>query len=346
MSTPDTEVAVENAAKTGHQIQETLAQTGTETSNQTAEASAQSATSHQYTQPGKRIKNNGQIVQWEKSQAYQDFLGFILLVSKSVKSKKISDCVSSSEICKMLINMLDTFNSWIDEIPPTDQPQRYGNKAYRDWHKRLGENLECLIQAILPEEHYPAVIELKAYLEDGFGNSTRIDYGSGHEMNYAAFLCCLYKLRVLTEADSMEVALGVFTRYLEITRRLQTVYHMEPAGSHGVWGLDDFQFIPYIWGSSQLINHPQLLPKDFHEEKMAVTYSQDYMFMECIRYIHQCKTGPFFEHSPTLWGMTSVPHWEKINTGLVKMYKGEVLRKFPIVQHFLFGTILTFEPAN
>jgi hypothetical protein len=28
---------------------------------------------------------------------------------------------------------------------------------------------------------------------------------------------------------------------------------MEPAGSQGVWSLDDFQFISFIWGSSQLI---------------------------------------------------------------------------------------------
>ncbi len=41
--------------------------------------------------------------------------------------------------------------------------------------------------------------------------------------------------------------------YLELMRAMQLRFQMEPAGSHGVWGLDDFQFIPYIWGSSQLI---------------------------------------------------------------------------------------------
>ncbi|XP_071802330.1 serine/threonine-protein phosphatase 2A activator-like [Asterias amurensis] len=301
---------------------------------------------HGYVIPCKKIKNPMALGAWEKSQTYSDFLGFIHTLNESVKGIKISEAGEPSETCAKLLSLLETLNHWIDEIPPTDQPQRFGNKAFRDWHKRLSDNSESIILTVMPVEHHKAVIELKAYLEDSFGNSVRIDYGSGHEMNFAAFLCCLYKLRVLTDTDSKVVALNIFNRYLELVRRLQTTYRMEPAGSHGVWGLDDFQFIPYIWGSAQLIDHPSIQPKDFHDCGVAQSNAKEYMYMRCIEYIHQCKNGPFFEHSPTLWGMTSVQHWQKINTGLMKMYKAEVLIKFPIVQHFLFGTILTLDPAT
>ena len=39
----------------------------------------------------------------------------------------------------------------------------------------------------------------------------------------------------------------------------------------------------------------------------------------------QVKTGPFAEHSNSLYGISGVAEWTKVNSGLIKMYKAEVL---------------------
>ena len=41
-----------------------------------------------------------------------------------------------------------------------------------------------------------------------------------------------------------------------------------------------------------------------------------------------------------LYDISGVPTWEKVNTGLLKMYLNEVLRKFPVIQHFPFSEAL------
>ncbi len=53
--------------------------------------------------------------------------------------------------------------------------------------------------------------------------------------------------------DRIAAVIKIFQRYLEMMRKCQTKYNMEPAGSHGVWSLDDFQFVPFLWGSSQFV---------------------------------------------------------------------------------------------
>lgn len=184
-----------------------------------------------------------------------------------------------------------------------------------------------LLKEVLQVNLHRSIPEIMMYLIDGFGNPTRIDYGTGHEISFLMFLCCLFKIGALVEDDKAPVACKVFAKYLDVIRKLQQTYRMEPAGSHGVWSLDDYQFVPFIWGSSQLIGHPKIEPPMFLQPEIVSTYYHDYMFLGCIRYINSVKKGPFAEHSNQLWGISGVANWSKINGGLIKMYKVEVKYK-------------------
>lgn len=130
-----------------------------------------------------------------------------------------------------------------------------------------------MLKDVLPQELHHTIPEIEVYLTESVGNSTRIDYGSGHEMSFVIFLFCLFKIGFLTLDDRAAAGVVIFERclraliffnnlwvmnfslcrYMSLIRKLQLTYRMEPAGSHGVWSLDDYQFVPFIWGSSQLI---------------------------------------------------------------------------------------------
>ena len=64
----------------------------------------------------------------------------------------------------------------------------------------------------LPESMYPAIPELSIYLTGSFGNSTRIDYGSGHELNFFAWLCGIALLDGFTSDDYQAIVLRIFVR--------------------------------------------------------------------------------------------------------------------------------------
>ncbi|XP_004640517.1 serine/threonine-protein phosphatase 2A activator isoform X2 [Octodon degus] len=254
--------------------------------------------------PKKEIHTVPDMGKWKRSQAYADYIGFILTLNEGVKGKKLSLEYTASE------------------------------------------EAENLVATVVPTHLAAAVPEVAVYLRESVGNSTRIDYGTGHEAAFAAFLCCLCKIGVLRVDDQIAIVFKVFNRYLEVMRKLQKTYRMEPAGSQGVWGLDDFQFLPFIWGSSQLIDHPYLEPRHFVDEKAVNENHKDYMFLECILFITEMKTGPFAEHSNQLWNISAVPSWSKVNQGLIRMYKAECLEKFPVIQHFKFGSLLPIHPVT
>ncbi|XP_077140626.1 serine/threonine-protein phosphatase 2A activator isoform X1 [Ranitomeya variabilis] len=301
---------------------------------------------HNFIVPKKEINTVPDMVKWKRSQAYADYMGFILTINESVKGKKLTCDYCVSEVVVKLMAVLDTLDRWIDETPPVDQPSRFGNKAFRTWYAKLDQEAENLISTVIPPHLSAAVPEVAVYLKESVGNATRIDYGTGHEAAFAAFLFCLCKIRVLQADDQLAIVFKVFDRYLEVMRKLQKTYRMEPAGSQGVWGLDDFQFLPFIWGSAQLVDHSTLEPRHFVDDKVVNENHKDYMFLECILFITQMKTGPFAEHSNQLWNISAVPTWAKVNQGLIRMYKAECLEKFPVIQHFKFGSLLSIQPVK
>ena len=118
---------------------------------------------------------------------------------------------------------------------------RFGNKAYRTWmDKVIAASDEQLATLSSQAGFSNAIPEIKVYWEESFGSYDRIDYGTGHELNFIAFLFCLFKLGIYNQADLCATVNKIFQRYLVLMRKIQLRYFLEPAGSHGVWGLDDY----------------------------------------------------------------------------------------------------------
>jgi serine/threonine-protein phosphatase 2A activator len=198
--------------------------------------------------------------------------------------------------------------------------------------------------AVLPPALHGAVPELASYFCDAFGNPTRIDYGTGHETTFTMWLLCVAKLRLFAPDDAPALVTRVFAAYLRLMRTLQTTYWLEPAGSHGVWGLDDYAFLPFVWGAAQLEGHPELRPSCIHDDDALAGGAEAFLYLHAVAFVRRVKKGPLRETSPMLCDVSAVPTWARVRAGMLRMYEAEVLGKLPIAQHFLFGSLLRFDP--
>ena len=250
------------------------------------------------------------------------------------------------------------------------------------------------------------VNELATFLTSSFGHPIRLDYGTGHESSFIVFLFSLFKLGLLpppnlpyntsnsssSTSDEMplpmppsssssssspatkSISLGpavlkIFSAYLYGTRSIQTEYNLEPAGSHGVWGLDDYHCLSFYFGACQIVGYIGNNSENFDDKYLSPgvvlkeditgfvdipkgksgeeggaghndTVEEKLMYIASTNYIKRLKfTAPFPETSPMLTSIAKLPEWKKVASGLMKLYEGEVLMKFVVVQHFVFGEI-------
>ena len=145
------------------------------------------------------------------------------------------------------------------------------------------QEIPIFLSEFLPTEKAEYAEELGAYLECSFGNEIRLDYGTGHESFAVIFLCCLSKLGIVHTSDFKALILCSFVEYMKTVRKLQTIYMLEPAGSHGVWGLDDYQCLVFVWGAAQLKGHPDITPQCIHDDGILNESREEYLYLDAIR---------------------------------------------------------------
>lgn len=173
--------------------------------------------SHIFREPIKLIQSHDDLPHFLNSKAHSLIVSFIQHLSDTITPQssdtnstesRYADSSSSytvSESVSHIVELLQSIRSIIDQVPPAEGPRRFGNVAFRTWHSTLQERSDELLRKHLPvdivntpakdgEDAISPLEELKIYLLGGFGSAQRLDYGTGHELSFLAFLCGIWTL--------------------------------------------------------------------------------------------------------------------------------------------------------
>lgn len=224
---------------------------------------------------------------------------------------------------------------WIDDTPTVEQPVRFGNKAFRTWLQIVIDDCPKFMIDMTGNEE--ASVEITHYFLRSFGSYGQLNYGTGHELNFILFLMSLFKIGYLKRADLRCCVNQVFWTYLIVVRRLQHKYALEPCDNDRIWSLDDYQFLPFLLGASQL-NGSETLPESTRCQDEGPEVYEEFLYFSCLKFIKKMKSGIHFsEAQPLLNDIAAVPDWEMVIKGLQKMYVSDVLGKLSVMRHVHFG---------
>lgn len=203
---------------------------------------------HTFSKPAKKINEGHDVPLFLTSQAYSDIGTFIMQLNIAMCPRKSSESGDPqtwqldgthvlSEPVQKLQDLLRTIDSFIEEAPPDTGPRRFGNVSFRKWFEILESRVQGLLETHLPRtvldvspssDGTSVLEELTPYLLGGFGSSQRLDYGTGHELSFLAFLGCIWKLGGFSAEMSKDgelersLVLGVIEPYVYLNKALET----------------------------------------------------------------------------------------------------------------------------
>lgn len=189
--------------------------------------------------PVKRINEGHDVSRFLRSKAYHDLMLFLLQLNRAMFPCRISDPATKEQTARVwnidapelilsdtvrhIRALLVELNAIIDDVPPDPGPRRFGNVSFRRWYDTVEAQLPTLLSRYLPERvlSFPTSsdvapqTELLSYLLGAFGSSQRLDYGTGHELSFLAFLGCIWKLGGFSDDSAEDEERGIVLGIIE-----------------------------------------------------------------------------------------------------------------------------------
>lgn len=238
-----------------------------------------------------------------ETKAYNTILDFLKEITNSIRTEK-------QYKNEFIQNEIKSISAILYKIKPNKKVHRFGNTAFQLFYDQLPYDI---------------------YLKESFGNRTRIDYGTGHELNFICYLYAMYKKNIIKINEIFHSC----DLYFDLVRQVINRYTLEPAGSHGVWGINDYQILPFLLGANELF-YSQCTFEDLLLEE-----NKDLMFAKALKFVK--KEGVDFNiHSPLLYDLRLKP-WASACIELWQRYLKDVLESKAVTQHFIFGKYLENE---
>ena len=176
-------------------------------------------------QPTKAINTPADLEVWMKSKG----LG-MLLTSLLTLTDSLTDTEIPKDIDPKIKHLIEVLNKLDDEInnfatARTEKTNnRFGDPNVLKYHAWIVTQAPILLHDI-----GPLSVEANSYFCESYGSS-RLDFGSGHELNFLAFLIIQYKMNE-TKSFANQLIKVVYARYIELVRKIIVSFNLEPAGN-------------------------------------------------------------------------------------------------------------------
>ncbi|GAA6003633.1 hypothetical protein JCM10207_003519 [Rhodosporidiobolus poonsookiae] len=277
--------------------------------------------------PQRKILTLSDMEQWMQSEALDLIERFIQRLRAASQLDEPEE--GTSQALRIVVDFLETIATWVDSALTSGSPASNGH-AFKAWLRRVEEAASVLNADEVSPAQKAALPELQHHLLSSFGSAARLDYGTGHELSFLAYLLVLRRISILRAEDEPAIVRRVFRAYLELVGRLQRAFKLEPAGKMGVWGVDENQHLVYFFGASQSRIHPSKRPVSLLSPPSTSPHRIAYLYLSTLLHLHNPSSSP----SPSPSSSSSD------NEGLLRLYTSEVLHRLPAVQHLRFGPVL------